>query len=217
MRQIKQPQANAITGGSPAVVVGDIDTGVDKDHPDLVQNIDFSRSASCEFGIPNQAPAAWDDHNGHGTHTTGTMAAAANGFGITGVAPNVRIAATKSSNDDGYFFVDMVVCSFMWAGGAAIDIRRRRAWTSPRPSGRAWTSRTTATSWIPGSTTAGTMLASGCCGRPPSARSTSRSRGVSPTSPRRATRATTSRIPRSTTGAPTRVPLRNVTSRMPVS
>jgi len=49
------------------------------------------------------------------------MAAAANGFGITGVAPNVKIAAIKSSNDDGYFFVEMVVCSFMWAGGAAID------------------------------------------------------------------------------------------------
>ena len=121
MRQIKAPQANAITGGSPAVVVGDIDTGVDKDHADLVQNIDFSKSVSCESGIPDQDPAAWDDHNGHGTHTTGTMAAAANGFGITGVAPNVKIAAIKSSNDDGYFFVHMVVCSFMWAGGAEID------------------------------------------------------------------------------------------------
>ena len=121
MRQIHTPEAHAITGGSPAVVVGDIDTGVDKDHPDLVQNIDFGRSASCESGVPNQNPAAWDDHNGHGTHTSGTIAAAFNGFGITGVAPNVKIAAIKSSNDDGYFFVHMVVCSFMWAAGAAID------------------------------------------------------------------------------------------------
>jgi subtilisin family serine protease len=121
MRQIQVPQANAITGGSPAVVVGDLDTGLDKDHPDLVQNIDFTRSASCESGIPNQAPAAWDDHNGHGTHTLGTVAAAANGFGITGVAPNVKVAGIKTSNDDGYFFVHMVVCAFMWAGGAPID------------------------------------------------------------------------------------------------
>jgi subtilisin family serine protease len=121
MRQIHAPEANAITGGSPAVVVGDLDTGLDSSHPDLVQNIDFSRSASCETGVPNQAPAAWDDHHGHGTHTAGTIAAAANGFGITGVAPNVKVAGLKTSNDDGYFFVHMVVCSFMWAGGAAID------------------------------------------------------------------------------------------------
>ncbi len=121
MRQIHAPEANAITGGSPAVVVADIDTGVDKDHPDLVQNIDFARSASCESGFPDQNPAAWDDRNGHGTHTSGTIAAAANGFGITGVAPNVKIAAVKSSLDSGYFFVEMVVCSFMWAGGAPFD------------------------------------------------------------------------------------------------
>jgi len=121
MRQIQAPEAHVITGGSPAVVVGDIDTGVDKDHPDLVQNIDFTKSVSCESGFPNQNPAAWDDHNGHGTHTTGTMAAADNGFGITGVAPNVKIAAIKSSLDSGFFFVHMVVCSFMWAGGAEFD------------------------------------------------------------------------------------------------
>ena len=121
MRQIHAPEAHAITGGSPAVVVGGIDTGVDKDHPDLVQNIDFSKSVSCESGLPNPSPTAWDDRNGHGTHTTGTMAAAANGFGITGVAPNVKIAAIKSSLDSGFFFVEMVVCSFMWAGGASID------------------------------------------------------------------------------------------------
>ena len=121
MRQIHAPEAHAITGGSSAVVVGDIDTGVDKDHPDLLPNIDFARSASCQSGVPDTDPAAWDDRHGHGTHTTGTMAAAFNGIGITGVAPNVKIAAIKSSTDEGYFFVEMVVCSFMWAGGAPID------------------------------------------------------------------------------------------------
>ena len=131
MRQIHAPEANAITGGSPAVVVGDLDTGLDKDHPDLIPNIDFARSVSCESGAPVSAPAAWDDHNGHGTHTAGTIAAAANGIGITGVAPRVKIAGIKTSNDDGYFFVEMVVCAFMWAGSNDIDVTNNSYFMDP--------------------------------------------------------------------------------------
>jgi subtilisin family serine protease len=131
MRQIFTPEAHAITGGSPAVVVGDIDTGLDKDHPDLQQNIDFANSVSCESGAPNQSPAAWDDHNGHGTHTAGTIAAASNGIGIVGVAPNVKIAGIKSSNDDGFFFPEMVVCAFVWAGTHHIDVTNNSYFVDP--------------------------------------------------------------------------------------
>jgi subtilisin family serine protease len=131
MRQIHAPEAHAITGGSPAVVVGDIDTGLDKDHPDLAANIDFTRSVSCESGAPVTAPAAWDDHNGHGTHTAGTIAAASNGIGITGVAPNVKLAGIKSSNDDGFFFVHMVVCSFVWAAEHQIDVTNNSYFMDP--------------------------------------------------------------------------------------
>jgi lantibiotic leader peptide-processing serine protease len=131
MRQIKAPEAHAITGGSPAVVVGDIDTGLDKDHPDLASNIDFSKSVSCESGAPNQNPAAWDDRQGHGTHTAGTIAAAANGFGIVGTAPNVKIAGIKSSTDEGFFFPEMVVCSFMWAGDQHLDVTNNSYFADP--------------------------------------------------------------------------------------
>jgi subtilisin family serine protease len=131
MRQIHAPEANAVTGGSSAVVVGDIDTGLDKDHPDLKPNIDFSNSVSCESGAPNTDPNAWDDRNGHGTHTAGTIAAAANGIGITGVAPNVRLAGIKSSNDAGYFFPEMVVCSFMWAGLRGLDVTNNSYFADP--------------------------------------------------------------------------------------
>src|SRR5207237_6848947 len=100
MRQIKTPQAHAITGGSPAVLVGDIDTGIDFNHPDLRQNIDVADSVDCVSGTPVAGLAAQDD-NGHGTHTAGTIAAASNGFGIVGVAPNVTIAGIKAGNAAG--------------------------------------------------------------------------------------------------------------------
>lgn len=104
MVQIGAPEAHAVTGGSPSVVVGDIDTGLDFTHPDLAPNVDFATSVSCLGGSPNTAPSAWNDDNGHRTHTAGTIAAAANGIGIVGVAPNVRIAGIKAGNTDGFFF-----------------------------------------------------------------------------------------------------------------
>jgi subtilisin family serine protease len=131
MRQIDAPEAHEVTGGSPSVITGIIDTGVDKDHPDIVENIDFARSASCESGAPVQDPAAWDDRAGHGTHVAGTVAAPDNGMGVVGVAPNTKIAAIKSSNDDGFFFPEMIICSFMWAGQQRLDVVNNSYFADP--------------------------------------------------------------------------------------
>jgi subtilisin family serine protease len=131
MRQIHVPEAYAITGGSPSVVVGDIDTGLDYTHPDLAANVDFADSVSCVSGVPNTDPAAWMDDNGHGTHTAGTIAAAANGIGIVGVAPNVKIAGIKAGNADGYFFPEAVICAFMWAGSHNIDVTNNSYYADP--------------------------------------------------------------------------------------
>jgi subtilisin family serine protease len=131
MFQIHVPEAHDITMGSPTVVVGDIDTGLDYDHPDLAANVDFSRSVSCVGGVPNTDPAAWDDAHGHGTHTAGTIAAAKNGTGIIGIAPNVMIAGIKAGNNDGYFFPEAVICSFMWAAENGIDITNNSYFADP--------------------------------------------------------------------------------------
>lgn len=131
MDQIHAPQARAINGGSPAVVVGDIDTGLDWTHPDIAPNVDFADSASCVSGTPNTDPNAWMDDNGHGTHTAGTIAAAKNGIGIVGVAPNVKLAGIKTGNADGFFFPEAVVCAFMWAGTHHINITNNSYFADP--------------------------------------------------------------------------------------
>ena len=131
MRQIKTPQAHAITGGSPSVLVGDIDTGLDYTHPDLAPNVDDGASVNCVSGAPVPGMVAANDDNGHGTHTAGTIAAAANGFGIVGVAPNVRIAGIKAGNAAGFFFPEAVVCSFVWAGTHHVDVTNNSYFADP--------------------------------------------------------------------------------------
>jgi len=131
MLQIHVPEAHEITTGSPSIVVGDIDTGLDYTHPDLAANVDFANSVSCVGGVPDQNPAAWMDNNGHGTHTAGTIAAAVNGIGIIGVAPNVKIAGIKAGNDDGYFFPEAVICAFMWAGAHHLDVTNNSYFADP--------------------------------------------------------------------------------------
>lgn len=123
--QIRAKEAHAVTGGSPEVLVGHIDTGIDASHPDLAPNLDLARSVSCVGGAPNTDLAAWGDDSGHGTNTAGIIVAADNGIGTVGVAPNVRIAAIKASVRDGMrdvFLPEAVICAFHWAATHGIDV-----------------------------------------------------------------------------------------------
>ena len=130
MAQIHAFEAHDISGGSPSVVVGDVDTGLDFNHPDIAPNYDAANSTDCSSGTP-QPLLAGNDVNGHGTHTAGTIAAAANGTGIVGVAPNVKIAGIKSSNNAGFFFPEMVICSYMWVASHGIDITNNSYFADP--------------------------------------------------------------------------------------
>ncbi len=131
MEQIHVPEAHTVTTGSPTVLVGDIDTGLDASHPDLVANVDVAKSVSCIGGVPDQDPAAWYDNYGHGTHTAGTIAAAVNGIGIYGIAPNVKLAAIKGCGDDGYCWPESIVCAFMWAAEHQMDVTNNSYFVDP--------------------------------------------------------------------------------------
>ena len=101
MDQIHVPQARSITSGSKSVLVGLVDSGVDITHPDLVGQVNAAASASCIGGIPDASPAAWThDVFGHGTFTSGIVAAKKNGIGVVGVAPGVQLPMVKVLIDD---------------------------------------------------------------------------------------------------------------------
>lgn len=130
MPQINVPQAHAVNAGSPGVVVASIDTGLDFTHPDLAANYDAAHSADCLSGSPTPLLPG-NDLNGHGTHTAGTIAAAADGNGIVGVAPRVRIAGVRAANADGFLFPEAVICSFVWAANSGVDITNNSYFVDP--------------------------------------------------------------------------------------
>lgn len=123
MEMIRAPQARAINPGRPEVLVAVLDSGVDATHPDLAAAVDPTRSAGCLSGKPDPSPAAWSPATSvHGTHVAGTIAAADDGRGITGVAPGVRLASVKVVDDDGFIYPEYAVCGFMWAASQHVRI-----------------------------------------------------------------------------------------------
>jgi subtilisin family serine protease len=96
----------AVQRGRPEVVVAVLDTGIDKDHPDISPNLDTGRSRSfaCVPGsVPCQLESVFDDFQGHGTHMASLIAAPINTIGISGVAPNVTLVALKVIDRNGRF------------------------------------------------------------------------------------------------------------------
>ncbi|HWO75544.1 MAG TPA: S8 family peptidase [Bacillus sp. (in: firmicutes)] len=75
------------------IVVAVLDTGIDKEHPDLKDRIidgkDFTGTGDFQ------------DDNGHGTHVAGTILASLNNSGVVGVAPKASVLALKVLDADG--------------------------------------------------------------------------------------------------------------------
>jgi len=82
-------------GGARDVVTVVIDTGIDGVHPDLKSQI-----AAPGYNAITGIMETKDTH-GHGTHCAGTIAAASNSVGVTGVAWGTRILSAKFLAESG--------------------------------------------------------------------------------------------------------------------
>lgn len=120
---IDAPEVWDLQTGSPAVV----DTGIDYTHEDLVGNIWTNPGEVPDNGIDDDGngyvddvygiDTAYDDSdpfdkNAHGTHVSGTIAAAGNnGVGVAGVNWQAKIMALKAFFDEGYAWEDDIIQS----------------------------------------------------------------------------------------------------------
>jgi subtilisin family serine protease len=90
---VDAPEAWALGARGAGVRVAVLDSGIDAEHPDIAPNLNVALSTSFVPGEGfNVRPGLFFNH---GTHVAGTIAAADNGVGVIGVAPEAEIVAVK--------------------------------------------------------------------------------------------------------------------------
>jgi major intracellular serine protease len=104
------PDVWEAANGGEGIVVCILDTGIDKGHPDLRDNIIGGRNFTNEGGTDN-----WEDGNGHGTHVAGTIAAVENGNGVVGMAPKAKLLIGRVLGTDGSGAYDWITKGIKWA------------------------------------------------------------------------------------------------------
>jgi subtilisin family serine protease len=93
-----------------------LDTGIDRNHPDLMANI----KGGVNFTTDDRTD--YQDRQGHGTHCAGIIGACDNGVGVVGVAPAVDLYSVKVLGDNGSGGTDAIVQGLDWCIANGIDI-----------------------------------------------------------------------------------------------
>jgi len=100
------------TKGAGAIVAV-LDTGISIYHPDRANII-----ASASFVTDEEV----EDFEGHGTHTSGTVAAADNDIGVVGVAPQADLLIGKVLDNGGEGYTSWLISGIEWAVDNGADV-----------------------------------------------------------------------------------------------
>lgn len=133
MKSSKIDMAWNITTGNPNLKVAVIDSGVDPNHPDLVESLEplediFNEEKGADI---YRNPFSSDvnnyggkDGNGHGTHVTGIIAATMNNtIGVTGVAGGgIKIIPIKATDSAGNTDAATLTAAFQRAIDRGADL-----------------------------------------------------------------------------------------------
>jgi len=145
--RVHAPQVWSLGYTGQGIVVASCDTGVDWDHPALVQhyrgsagNHDYDwYDVWDEYDVPT-------DPSGHGTHTVGTMVGDDGGGNRIGVAPGAQWIACKVSSAGGLWQASKYIACWEWflaptrVDGSAPDPSKaphviNNSWTCPASEG----------------------------------------------------------------------------------
>lgn len=118
LASVKAEKAWSVTKGDGARVLI-LDTGIDKNHPDLKSRFEKGRNFTSASINNETAAEDFGDSVGHGTHVAGTVAA--DGTCISGVAPAAKVLMGKVCEDRGCSTA-AVVAGIDWGISEKVDV-----------------------------------------------------------------------------------------------
>jgi subtilisin family serine protease len=140
LAMVKSDLARTVNAGDSRVLVGILDSGIDASHPDLAGQLETALSRNFTTDIPaidgpcedrSCIDPPTEDDSGHGTHVAGTVAAAANGLGVSGVAPGVRLVSIRGGQDSGFLFLGPVTNALTYGADIGVDVINMSFYVDP--------------------------------------------------------------------------------------
>ncbi|HEY3217116.1 MAG TPA: S8 family serine peptidase, partial [Candidatus Eisenbacteria bacterium] len=108
--------------GSNSVIIAIIDSGVEADHPDVLQVAGYDFGDNDPDPDDNCSPAPPCGGRGHGTACAGIAAARTNGLGTAGIAAGCRVMPLKVANSSCCIYYTPLANAIMYAADHGANI-----------------------------------------------------------------------------------------------